>query len=276
MATIDAVSKNCLLVLFITTPRRVSLYHFPIRTYAVSLWPTCAPAPLNSSPKSIVFGIRRNREGTQPWQTWRTGGYILTSFGGLCMNRRYFLSTAAAGGVQLLAAKRAHASPSDQIRVALIGAGGRGGDHVRAIARIPGVELVTVCDPDETRMAEKAASYEKIAGKKPALQQDLRHIMDDKSIDAVTIATCNHWHALATIWACQAGKHVYVEKPVCHDFYEGSQMVAAARRYNRVVQGGTQARSSGRVRKGILALQEGIIGEVYMARCIHYQLRDSL
>jgi predicted dehydrogenase len=192
------------------------------------------------------------------------------------MNRRYFLSTAAAGGVQLLAAKRAHASPSDQIRVALIGAGGRGGDHVRAIARIPGVELVTVCDPDETRMAEKAASYEKIAGKKPALQQDLRHIMDDKSIDAVTIATCNHWHALATIWACQAGKHVYVEKPVCHDFYEGSQMVAAARRYNRVVQGGTQARSSGRVRKGILALQEGIIGEVYMARCIHYQLRDSL
>jgi predicted dehydrogenase len=104
----------------------------------------------------------------------------------------------------------------------------------------------------------------------------LRRVLDDHSIDAVTIATCNHWHALATIWACQAGKHVYVEKPVCHDFFEGTQMVAASRKYGRIVQGGTQRRSSGQVTKAIQALHEGVIGQVYMARCIHYQRRDSL
>jgi predicted dehydrogenase len=96
-----------------------------------------------------------------------------------------------------------------------------------------------------TRPNERCAEFEHLTGKKPRLEQDLRRVLDDHSIDAVTIATCNHWHALATIWACQAGKHVYVEKPVCHDLFEGSHMVAASRRYDRLVQGGTQRRSSG-------------------------------
>jgi len=96
-------------------------------------------------------------------------------------------------------------------------------------------------------------------------------VLEDKNIDAVTIATCNHWHALAAIWACQAGKHVYVEKPVCHDFFSGTQMVAASRKYDRLMQEARRdvpaATSGGRIQ----ALREGIIGDVYMARCIHYQ-----
>jgi predicted dehydrogenase len=168
------------------------------------------------------------------------------------------------------------ASPNDKIRAAIIGMGGRGRDHMRLLAKVANVEVVAFCDPDETRLAEKSAEFEKLTGHRPRVEQDLRRIMDDHSIDVVTIATCNHWHALAAIWAMQAGKHVYVEKPVCHDIHEGSQMVAASRKYNRLVQGGTQRRSNGYVRHAIQELREGIIGDVYMARCIHYQQRNSL
>jgi predicted dehydrogenase len=167
-------------------------------------------------------------------------------------------------------------SPNDRIRAAIIGMGGRGRDHMRMLAKLDNVEVAAFCDPDETRLAEKSAEFEKLTGHRPRVEQDLRRIMDDHNIDVVTVATCNHWHALASIWAMQAGKHVYVEKPVCHDIHEGSQMVAASRKYNRLVQGGTQRRSNGYVRRAIQALKEGVIGDVYMARCIHYQHRDSL
>ena len=191
--------------------------------------------------------------------------------------RREFVTTAAAaGGIHLLGASRSRAAVNDRIRVAVIGLGGRGRDHMRDCAKVSGVEVATFCDPDETRMAQRASEFESLTGKKPALQQDLRRVLEDHNIDAVTIATCNHWHALATIWACQAGKHVYVEKPVCHDLFSGAQMVAASRKYDRLVQGGTQRRSSGYVRRAIQALREGAIGDVYMARCVHYQKRDSL
>jgi predicted dehydrogenase len=190
------------------------------------------------------------------------------------VNRRSFVAGAAlATGVGLVS--KAYAA-SDRIRVALIGAGSRGRDHLQLLAKTPGIEVAVICDPDTTRLDERCAEFAQLTGKKPRTEQDLRHVLDDQSIDAVTIATCNHWHALATIWACQAGKHVYVEKPVCHDFFEGSQMVAASRRHNRLVQGGTQRRSSGRVRRAIEALHQGIIGDVYLARCVHYQRRDAL
>src|SRR5258708_14860977 len=190
--------------------------------------------------------------------------------------RDFITSTAAAGGTHLLGASRSRAAVSDRIRVAVIGLGGRGRDHMRGCAKISGVEVVTFCDPDETRMAQRAGEFESLTGKRPALEQDLRRVLEDRNIDAVTIATCNHWHALAAIWACQAGKHVYVEKPVCHAFFSGAQMVAASPKYDRLVQGGTQRRSSGYVRRAIQALREGTIGDVYMARCVHYQKRDSL
>ena len=159
------------------------------------------------------------------------------------------------------------------MRVVVVGTGFMGAVHIRAWQRIPGVELAAFCDPDSTLMEEKAA---KLTGPRPALHQDLRRILDDRSIDVVTIAACNHWHALAAIWAMQAGKHVYVEKPVCHDMFSGAQMMAAARKYGRIAQGGTQRRSSGSVRRGIKALHEGVIGDVYLARCVHFQKRDSL
>lgn len=193
------------------------------------------------------------------------------------IGRRHFITGAAAtAGAQFLSSGRASAAPSDTLRVAIIGLGGRGRDHMRDCSKISDVDVVAFCDPDETRMRQRASEFESLTGKNPALHQDLRRVLDNKDIDAVTIATCNHWHALASIWACQAGKHVYVEKPVCHDFFSGAQMVAAARRYERCVQGGTQRRSSGYVRRAIQALREGVIGDVYMARCIHYQKRDSL
>ncbi len=188
------------------------------------------------------------------------------------VTRRDFIAGAAVAAASPLVT----AAPSDRIRVAIIGLGGRGRDHMRLLSKTPGVEVVAFCDPDQTQLAGKSAEFEKLTGTKPRLEQDLRRVLEDRSIDAVTVATCNHWHALAAIWACQAGKHVYVEKPVCHDFYQGAQMVAAARKYDRMVQGGTQRRSSGYARKAIQALHEGVIGDVYMARCVHYQRRDAL
>jgi predicted dehydrogenase len=193
------------------------------------------------------------------------------------IKRRDFLTAAAiTGSAQLIGTSRAWANANDRIRVAILGMGGRSRDHIKQMARIPGVELATFCDADENQMAQKATDFASSIGKKPVLQQDLRRVLEDKNIDAVTIATCNHWHALAAIWAAQAGKHVYVEKPVCHDFFSGAQMVAASRKYDRLMQGGTQRRSSGYVRRAIQALREGVIGDVYMARCVHYQKRDSL
>jgi predicted dehydrogenase len=194
----------------------------------------------------------------------------------MSMKRRDFVAGAALAAGTRFIARSAEAPPSDRIRVAVIGMGSRGRQHMRLLAKIPGVEVAAFCDPDETRLQETCSEFERMTGKRPRLEQDLRRLLDDREIDTVTIATCNHWHALATIWACQGGKHVYVEKPVCHDFFEGGQMVAASRRYNKLVQGGTQRRSSGYVHRAIQALQQGVIGEVYMARCIHYQRRDAL
>src|SRR5262249_58365244 len=105
---------------------------------------------------------------------------------------------------------------------------------------------------------------------------NLRRVLDDKTIDAVSFATPNHWHALGTIWACQAGKDVYVEKPASHNISEGRIMVSAARRYNRVVQHGTQCRSSSLIRAGIEKLHQGVIGRVYMARGIAYKTRQGI
>jgi predicted dehydrogenase len=184
------------------------------------------------------------------------------------MQRRAFLLSAGA-----LAAR---AGANDRIRTAVIGLGGRGRDHMNVLARLEGVEVAAFCDPDEQRMSAMAAEFASRGGKAPRLETDLRRILDDKSIDAVTVASCNHWHALTAIWGCQAGKHVYVEKPVAHDMVEGRMMVEASRRYNRMVQGGTQRRSNARLRAAIAALHEGIIGDVYMARSIHFQERASL
>ncbi len=163
-----------------------------------------------------------------------------------------------------------------RVRIALVGLRGRGRDLIRGFGRMAGAEIAALCDVDEKVLAERLANVEKLTGKRPAAFTDFRKILEDKSIDAVGIATQNHWHTLQTIWACQAGKDVYVEKPCSHNVFECRQIVAAARKYGRIVQHGTQTRSAPAVREGMARLREGIVGEVYMARGLCFNWRDTI
>ncbi|MDP6719186.1 MAG: Gfo/Idh/MocA family oxidoreductase, partial [Pirellulaceae bacterium] len=150
--------------------------------------------------------------------------------------------------------------------------------HITALAQMAedNVEIVAICDCDQSKLDSAVERYPELKGKKLALYSDMRKMFDDKSIDAVSNALGDRWHALSTIWACQAGKDVYVEKPGTHNLFEGRQMVAAARKYNRMVQHGTQNRSSPNIMEGIAKLKEGVIGDVYMARGLDYKLRGNL
>jgi predicted dehydrogenase len=137
------------------------------------------------------------------------------------------------------------------------------------------VEIAAVCDVDESILNARLGEIEKATGRRPAGHTDFRKLVDDKSIDAVSIATPNHHHTLQTIWACQAGKDVYVEKPCSHDMFEARQIVAAAQKYNRLVQHGTQQRSS-IGREAVQKMREGLIGDIYMARGLCYKRRDTI
>jgi predicted dehydrogenase len=156
-----------------------------------------------------------------------------------------------------------------------VGFHGRGRDHIRAYNQMTNVEIAALCDVDESVLNTQLAAIEKAKGKRPAAYTDLRKLLEDKSIDAISIATPNHSHTLQTIWACQAGKDVYVEKPCSHNMFEARQIVAAAQKYGRMVQHGSQQRSGvGRV--VVQHLQEGLIGEVYMARGLCFKWRDTI
>ena len=196
-------------------------------------------------------------------------------------NRREFLkasSAAIVGAAIMTSPAIAHAagSANNRVRVAVVGLGGRGRvSHCGALLELvkENVEIAALCDCDEKRLHLAADEVEKRSGKRPATFADERKLLEDQSIDAVSLATPNHWHALETIWACQAGKDVYVEKPGSHNIFEGRKMVEAARKYNRIVQHGTQCRSSKKIREGIQKLKEGVIGRVYMARAPIFKLR---
>jgi hypothetical protein len=163
-------------------------------------------------------------------------------------------------------------SPNERIRVAVIGARGRGGDHCKAFEALEDCVLVCVCDADTAVGEKTAAKFQS----KPKFVQDLRRVFDDKSIDVVSIATPNHWHALAAIWAMQAGKDVYVEKPVCHNISEGRRMVQVSRKHNRICQGGTQHRSEGHIRAAAQYLREGKLGQVKLIHTYTYRLRAPI
>jgi predicted dehydrogenase len=166
--------------------------------------------------------------------------------------------------------------PNDRIRIACIGFNGQGCAHIRAYAGMNDVEIAMLCDTD-TAVWPKGLKIIESAGKKaPACVQDLRRVFDDKSIDAVSIATPNHWHALAAIWAMQAGKDVYVEKPVSHNVSEGRRIVETARKYKRICQTGTQCRSQQGTIDAIEYIKAGKIGKVTVARGLCYKRRDSL
>jgi len=168
---------------------------------------------------------------------------------------------------------------NDRIRIAVLGINGRGKTHIEEIMNLQqkaNVEVVALCDPDMVILQQVAADFEKKYGKKVLIEQDFRKLYENKNIDAVTLATPNHWHALQTIWACQAGKDVYVEKPATHNIHEGKKMIEAAYKYNRIVQHGVQLRSSVAIREAVKHLQDGLIGKVYMSRGLVYRRRADI
>ena len=167
---------------------------------------------------------------------------------------------------------------NERITMAVIGIRGQGGSHIKnwcSWKENGNVFLKTICDGDELTFADRPKFIEEAMGKKLATEWDMRRVFDDKEIDAVSFATPNHWHALGTIWACQAGKHVYVEKPSSHNVYEGRKMIEAARKYNVRVQVGFQNRSIANVIEAMKFLHKGGIGDVYMAKGLCYKPRDS-
>lgn len=163
------------------------------------------------------------------------------------INRRTFIKTSSAvsasvvSGLTAATESQSKSNPNDTINIAVIGIRNRGKDHYNALAKIPNVRIAMLCDIDQRLLPDAVAEVEGLTGYRPKTETEYRRVLDDESIDAVTIATPNHWHALQTIWACQAGKDVYVEKPVSHNVWEGRQLVNAARKYDKIVQTGTQS-----------------------------------
>ncbi len=184
------------------------------------------------------------------------------------MSRRIFLTGAAAAGSVLGA--------NERVNVAMIGIGGRGRDHINEYAAQPNARVTAVCDVNQAARERASAQVEKLQGHKPKEYTDMRQVFADKAIDAVSIATPNHWHALATIWACQAGKDVYCEKPACHNPWEGGQMIAAVRKYRRMVQIGSQSRSIAHKIEAMQLLKDGVIGKIYLAKGLCYKRRKSI
>lgn len=197
-------------------------------------------------------------------------------------NRRDFIKSSAAATAVSAAGTLGFnltsyaGSPNGTIRVACVGVKAQGNSHIREYLKMPNVEIAAICDVDEKVRNQRIGEIEKASGKKPKEYVDIRKLLEDKSIDAISIATPNHWHSLMGIWACQAGKDVYIEKPCSHSYWEGKQLVAAARKYNRIVQHGTNSRSTVALREAMQKLKEGVIGEVYMSRGLCFKWRDTI
>jgi predicted dehydrogenase len=183
------------------------------------------------------------------------------------------MSTAAAAGS---AALRGAPSINDTVRVACVGIRGQGNSHIHEYSKMPNVEIAALCDVDENVLNKRLDQVVASGKKKPAAYTDVRKLLEDKSIDVISIATPNHWHSLIGIWACQAGKDVYVEKPCSHNIFEGRQLVRAAEKYNRIVQHGTNSRSGPAIREAVDKMRQGLIGDVYMARGLCFKWRDTI
>jgi len=183
------------------------------------------------------------------------------------------MNSAAALGTTALSAV---ASPNDTVRIACVGLNGRGKSHMQAFTSLPNVDLVALCDVDDAVMAKASKFVTEKRGKAPVAYSDLRKLLEDKSIDAISIATPNHLHTLQMVWACEAGKDVYVEKPCSHDMFEAKQIVGAARKYNRIVQQGSQSRSNLALQEAVQKMRDGVIGDVYHARGLCYKWRNTI
>jgi predicted dehydrogenase len=172
---------------------------------------------------------------------------------------------------------RAWAGANDRVRVAVVGIHGMGQSHIEAYSKLPNVEVAALCDVDGNQFGPVIKKHFADKGlKTPKTYTDLRKLYEDKEIDAVSVVTPNHWHTLASIWAIQAGKHVSVEKPCCHNIFEGSKLVEAAKKYKVLVQDGAEQRSNPCAQTMAKFLQEGGLGEVYMAKGICYKWRNPI
>jgi predicted dehydrogenase len=188
--------------------------------------------------------------------------------------RRQFMKAAAAA---IATARFPILGANDRINVGQVGVGSRGRDHINFYSSLDSdCRIVAIADVNQAARERAVALVRKLKGADPKEYDDMRAMFDSKDVDAVSIATPNHWHALATIWACQAGKDVYVEKPASHNVYESHQMVAAARKYNRMVQVGSQSRSITHKMRAMQLLREGAIGQVYSARGLCFRRRFSI
>lgn len=191
--------------------------------------------------------------------------------------RRTFLKTAALGAATVLTARSwaQVAGANGDVRVAVVGLNGRGREHLRQLRAVPGVRLAAICDVDTAVLERVAAALTK-DGLTPEKFTDVRQLLASPNVDAITIATPNHWHALMGIWACEAGKDVFVEKPVSHNIWEGRQLVAAAAKYNRVVQAGMQIRSGEGLQEAVQWVRAGNLGKIKVARGFCYKRRKTI
>ena len=188
--------------------------------------------------------------------------------------RRQFVKAAAAA---IATARFPILGANERIQVGIVGLGGRGTNHMDFYGTLDAESrIAAVCDVNQTARERAVARIQKAKGYSPKDYDEMRTMFESKDIDAVSIATPNHWHALAAIWACQAGKDVYVEKPASHNIYESRQMVAAARKYKRMVQVGSQSRSLPHMMRAVKLLNDGEIGGVYHARALCYRRRFSI
>lgn len=165
---------------------------------------------------------------------------------------------------------------NDRINIAVIGLGGRGRGHMNEYSGISGCAVTAVCDVNQASLERGVAQILKLTGQKPKGYGDMRDVFADKDVDAVSMPLPNHWHALATIWACQAGKDVYVEKPACHNIFEGQKMMETARKYNKMVQIGSQGRSMDHKIRAMQLLHDGAIGKVYLAKGLCFKRRKTI
>jgi hypothetical protein len=211
---------------------------------------------------------------------------LFSDFPGGCMSlpmasRRDFLKVTGAGvaGTALGVTASSYArimGANERVRVAICGVRGRGNDHIHGFSRVPGTELAALCDVDENVSNQRLGEIEKLDLPRPKSYVDIRKLLEVKEIDAISIATPNHWHSLMAIWACQAGKDVYVEKPCSHNMFEARQIVAAARKYDRIVQQGSQRRSAVALQEAVQKMRAGVIGDLYMARGLCFKWRDTI
>ena len=195
----------------------------------------------------------------------------------MSVTRRQFLGTSAAAVIVAGAASKGRVfGANDRVRMGVAGIRGRGGSHLAGFNRCDNSEVVAICDVDRRVLDRRAEWMENNLGKRPKTYVDMRDMIADDEVDALAYATPNHWHALGTVWACDAGKDVFVEKPVSHNHNEGLAVIEAAKRNNCIVQHGTQARSEYPWIRFFERMREGVIGDIYMARALCYKNRDSI